>query len=84
VKAMSLAAGKGTWVRPITNVVPKPMIPLLGKPIMESMVECLRDSGFDQIMVNTSHLTPLIPDYYRDGSEFGAEIGFPSKLDSSS
>jgi mannose-1-phosphate guanylyltransferase len=76
MKAMILAAGKGTRVRPITNVVPKPMIPLLGKPIMESIVECLRDSGFDQIMVNTSHLAPVIQDYFRDGSQFGVEIGY--------
>ena len=44
MKAMMLAAGKGTRVRPITNVVPKPMIPLVGKPIMETIIEHLRDS----------------------------------------
>ena len=43
MKAMVLAAGKGTRVRPITNIVPKPMIPLIGKPIMQTIVEHLRD-----------------------------------------
>jgi mannose-1-phosphate guanylyltransferase len=76
MKAMILAAGKGTRVRPITNVVPKPMIPLLGKPIMESLVEHLRESGFDQIVVNTSHLAPVIQDYFRDGSQFGVEMAY--------
>jgi mannose-1-phosphate guanylyltransferase len=76
MKAMILAAGKGTRVRPITNVVPKPMIPLLGKPVMESIVEHLRDSGFDQIVVNTSHLAPVLQDYFRDGSQFGVEIAY--------
>jgi mannose-1-phosphate guanylyltransferase len=76
MKAMILAAGKGTRVRPITNVVPKPMIPLLGKPLMESIVEHLRDSGFDQIVVNTSHLAPVLQDYFRDGSQFGVEIAY--------
>jgi mannose-1-phosphate guanylyltransferase len=76
MKAMILAAGKGTRVRPITNVVPKPMIPLLGKPLMESIVEHLRDSGFSQIVVNTSHLAPVIQDYFRDGSQFGVEIAY--------
>jgi mannose-1-phosphate guanylyltransferase len=76
MKAMILAAGKGTRVRPITSVVPKPMIPLLGKPIMESILEHLRDSGFDQIVVNTSHLAPVIQDYFRDGSQFGVEIAY--------
>jgi mannose-1-phosphate guanylyltransferase len=76
MKAMILAAGKGTRVRPITNVVPKPMIPLLGKPVMESILEQLRDSGFDEIIVNTSHLAPVIQDYFRDGSHFGVQIAY--------
>jgi mannose-1-phosphate guanylyltransferase len=76
MKAMILAAGKGTRVRPLTNIVPKPMIPLLGKPIMESILEHLRDSGFDQIVINTSHLAPVIQDYFRDGSQFGVEIAY--------
>jgi mannose-1-phosphate guanylyltransferase len=76
MKAMVLAAGKGTRVRPITNIVPKPMIPLLGKPIMQSIVEHLRDSGFDQIVVNTSHLAPLIEDFFGDGSNFGVEMAY--------
>src|ERR1700724_2423590 len=76
MKAMILAAGKGTRVRPITNTVPKPMIPLLGKPIMESIVEHLRDSGFDQIVVNSSHLASVIQDYFRDGSRFGVEMAY--------
>jgi mannose-1-phosphate guanylyltransferase len=52
------------------------MIPLLGKPVMESILEHLRDSGFDQIMVNTSHLAPVLQDYFRDGSQFGVEIAY--------
>jgi len=76
MKAMVLAAGKGTRVRPITNVVPKPMIPLLGKPVLESILEHLRDNGFDQIMINTSHLAPVIEDYFRDGSRLGVQIGY--------
>jgi mannose-1-phosphate guanylyltransferase len=76
MKAMILAAGKGTRVRPITNVVPKPMIPLLGKPVMESILEHLHDAGFDQIVVNTSHLAPVIQDYFRDGTHFGVQIAY--------
>ena len=76
MKAMILAAGKGTRVLPITNLVPKPMIPLLGKPIMETIVEHLRDCGFNQIMVNTSHLAPLIESYFGDGSSHGVEMAY--------
>lgn len=76
MKAMILAAGKGTRVRPITNLVPKPMIPLLGRPVMQSIVEHLRNCGFDQIMVNTSHLAPIIEDYFGDGSTLGVEMAY--------
>src|SRR3954453_9548739 len=76
MKAMVLAAGKGTRVRPITNIVPKPMIPLVGKPVMQTIVEHLRDCGFNQIVVNTSLLAPLIEDYFGYGSTLGVEMAY--------
>jgi len=76
MKAMILAAGKGTRVRPITYMMPKPMIPILHKPVMEFLVELLREHGFDQIMINTSHLAHQIEDYFRDGQQWGVHIGF--------
>lgn len=57
MKAMILAAGKGTRARPLTTILPKPMIPLIRKPIMESIVEHLKKYGFNQLMVNTSYLS---------------------------
>jgi mannose-1-phosphate guanylyltransferase len=76
MKAMILAAGKGTRVRPITYTTPKPMIPILQKPVMEFLVELLRQHGFDQIMVNVSHLAHEIENYFRDGQRFGVEIAY--------
>ncbi|MEB3829707.1 NDP-sugar synthase [Phormidium sp. CCY1219] len=76
MKAMILAAGKGTRVRPITYTIPKPMIPILQKPVMEFLVELLRQHGFDQIMVNVSHLANEIENYFRDGQRFGVEIAY--------
>ncbi len=76
MKAMILAAGKGTRVRPITYTIPKPMIPILQKPVMEFLVELLRQHGFDQIMVNVSHLAYEIENYFRDGQRFGVQIGY--------
>ncbi|UJS05331.1 sugar phosphate nucleotidyltransferase [Cylindrospermopsis raciborskii] len=83
MKAMILAAGKGTRVRPITYTIPKPMIPILQKPVMEFLLELLRKHGFDQIMVNVSHLAEEIENYFRDGQRFGVQIGysFEGKID---
>ncbi|CCH64684.1 Mannose-1-phosphate guanylyltransferase [Richelia intracellularis HM01] len=76
MKAMILAAGKGTRVRPITYTIPKPMIPILQKPVMEFLLEVLRQHGFDQIMVNVSHLAEEIESYFRDGQRFGVQIAY--------
>lgn len=76
MKAMILAAGKGTRVRPITYTIPKPLIPILQKPVMEFLVELLRQHGFDQIMVNVSHLADEIENYFRDGQRFGVQIAY--------
>ncbi|MDG2992221.1 NDP-sugar synthase [Candidatus Synechococcus calcipolaris G9] len=76
MKAMILAAGKGTRVRPITYTIPKPMIPILQKPVMEFLVELLRQHGFTEIMVNVSHLAHEIEGYFQDGQRFGVQIGY--------
>ena len=76
MKAMILAAGKGTRVRPITYTIPKPLIPILQKPVMEFLLELLKHHGFDQIMVNVSHLAEEIENYFRDGQKFGVDIGY--------
>ncbi|WP_390883435.1 sugar phosphate nucleotidyltransferase [Kovacikia minuta] len=76
MKAMILAAGKGTRVRPITYITPKPMIQILQKPVMEFLLELLRQHGFTEIMVNVSHLAHEIESYFRDGQRFGVEIAY--------
>jgi mannose-1-phosphate guanylyltransferase len=76
MKAMILAAGKGTRVRPITHTTPKPMIPILQKPVMEFLLELLREHGFNEIMVNVSHLSEEIENYFRDGQRFDVQIAY--------
>ena len=76
MKAMILAAGKGTRMRPLTYELPKPMIPILGKPVMEYLIEELSKHGFRQIMVNVSHLPMRIEQYFGDGRRWGVELGY--------
>jgi mannose-1-phosphate guanylyltransferase len=76
MKALILAAGRGTRVQPLTATLPKPMMPIIDKPVLELLVEHLRRHGFDQIIVNTSYLAPQIEDYFRDGSRFGVRMGY--------
>ncbi|MDB5907774.1 MAG: mannose-phosphate guanyltransferase [Massilia sp.] len=76
MKAMILAAGKGTRVRPLTYDLPKPMIPLLGKPVMAYLVEHLAKYGVTEIMVNVSYLHEKIEEYFAEGHQFGVRIGY--------
>lgn len=76
MKAIILAAGRGTRVQPITHSIPKPMIPVVNKPVMAFLVELLKQHGFDQIMVNTSYLAPAIESYFGDGRRFGVDISY--------
>ena len=76
MKAMILAAGKGTRVQPLTYAMPKPMIPVLGKPVMEYLIERLASHNFDDVMVNISHLPEPIETYFGDGRRWGVNIGY--------
>ncbi len=76
MKAMILAAGKGTRVRPLTYDLPKPMIPILGKPVMAYLVEHLAKYGVTEIMVNVSYLHEKIEEYFGEGHQYGVQIGY--------
>ncbi|SHN34968.1 mannose-1-phosphate guanylyltransferase [Rhizobacter sp. OV335] len=75
-KAMILAAGQGTRVRPLTRDLPKPMVPILGKPVMEYLIEHLARYGVRQIMVNVAFNHWKIESHFGDGHRWGVEIGY--------
>jgi len=75
-KAMILAAGQGTRVRPLTKDLPKPMVPILGKPVMEYLIEHLARHGITEIMVNVAYYHKKIEEYFGDGSRWGVNIGY--------
>ena len=76
MKGMILAAGKGTRIRPISHMIPKPMIPILGKPVMESMIQLFAKHGIDKIVINTSHLAENIESYFGDGHHFNVQLSY--------
>src|SRR3990167_2814695 len=73
---MILAAGQGTRVRPLTKDLPKAMVPILGKPVMEYLVEHMARHGVTQIMVNVAYHHRKIEEYFGDGQRWGVEIGY--------
>jgi mannose-1-phosphate guanylyltransferase len=75
-KGMILAAGQGTRVRPLTRNTPKPMIPILGKPLLEYLIEHLVRHGIREIMINVAFNHYKIENFFGDGRRWGAEIGY--------
>jgi mannose-1-phosphate guanylyltransferase len=75
-KAMILAAGQGTRIRPLTKGMPKPMIPILGKPVLEYIIEHLARHGVREIMINVAYHHWKIENYFGDGQRWGVEIGY--------
>ncbi len=74
MKAMILAAGRGDRMRPLTDSLPKPLLPVAGKPLIQFHVEKLVAAGFRELVVNTSWLGSLIEDFLGDGSAWGCQI----------
>ena len=76
MKAMILAAGRGERMRPLTDRIPKPLIPVAGKPLIVWLLERLVRGGFSEIVVNVSHLGRLIESALGDGGAYGARIAY--------
>ena len=64
-----MAGGKGTRISSVAKGLPKPMINISGKPVLEHEIECLREQGFDDIILTVSHLGNIITEYFGDGSK---------------
>jgi mannose-1-phosphate guanylyltransferase len=76
MKAMILAAGEGTRLRPLTKMIPKPMLPVGGKPLLEHTICWLRSYGIKQVAVNLHHAPWLTQAYLGDGSAWGVRITY--------
>lgn len=76
MKAMILAAGVGSRLDPLTRNIPKPLVPIVNKPVMEHIVEKLAASGFKEIMVNLHYLGDQIQEYFGDGKNWNVKIHY--------
>lgn len=76
MKAMILAAGEGTRLRPLTERCPKPMLPVAGRPVLEHTLAWLHRYGIREVAVNLHHLPDVIRDHLGDGSRFGVRITY--------
>lgn len=76
MKVVIMAGGKGTRMLSIASDIPKPMIPIEGRPVLEHEIECLCEQGFTDILITVGHLGNVIMDYFGNGLKFGVHITY--------
>ena len=79
MKAVIMAGGEGTRLRPLTSNHPKPMLPMANRPMMEHVVNLLRQHGFEDIVVTVAFMANAIRTYFGDGSEFGVRMVYATE-----
>ncbi|MGH2457659.1 MAG: nucleotidyltransferase family protein, partial [Chloroflexota bacterium] len=76
MKAVLMAGGEGSRLRPLTIVRPKPMVPIVNKPVMEHVLALLKRHGITDVIVTVQYLASVIEDYFGDGSSLGMRIQY--------
>ena len=76
MKAVVMAGGEGTRLRPLTSNQPKPMVPIVGKPCMEHIIELLKRHGLDDVIVTVAFLPQAIRSYFGNGESLDIDIGY--------
>jgi mannose-1-phosphate guanylyltransferase/phosphomannomutase len=76
MKAVVMAGGEGNRLRPLTSNQPKPMVPVVGKPCMEHILELLREHGMNDVIVTVAFLPQAIRSYFGEGETLGMQIGY--------
>lgn len=74
MKAMIFAAGLGTRLKPLTDHMPKALVPVAGKPMLEHVINKLKSAGFDEIVINVHHFPGQIIDFLKENDNFGIQI----------
>src|SRR6059058_6202858 len=76
MKAVVMAGGEGSRLRPLTIRRPKPMVPIAGKPVMEHILNLLKRHGITEVVVTVQYLASNIEDYFGNGSQFGMRMTY--------
>lgn len=76
MKAVIMAGGRGTRIESVARNIPKPMIPVEGKPVLEHEIAGLREQGFTDILLTVGHLAPAITEHFGDGRAYGVNIDY--------
>jgi mannose-1-phosphate guanylyltransferase/phosphomannomutase len=79
MKAVIMAGGSGTRLRPLTSNLPKPMVPVMNKPMAEHIVDLLKEHNMKDIIFTLFYLPDAIRDYFDDGSDFGCKISYSTE-----
>jgi mannose-1-phosphate guanylyltransferase/phosphomannomutase len=79
VKAVVMAGGEGTRLRPMTANQPKPLLPVVNRPIMEHVLRLLKRHGFDETVVTVQFLASLVRTYFGDGDELGMHLSYATE-----
>jgi mannose-1-phosphate guanylyltransferase / phosphomannomutase len=81
MRAVLMAGGEGTRLRPLTCDLPKPMVPILNRPIAEHIVNLLKRHGITEVVATLYYLPDVMRDYFRDGSDFGVQMTYAVEED---
>lgn len=81
VRAVIMAGGNGTRLRPLTYKIPKPMLPVGNRPLLEVIVDRLHTAGVRDIVVTTRYKASMILDHFGDGSRFGVDMSYVWEMD---
>ena len=79
-KAVLLAAGRGTRMRELTNALPKPMLPVQGKPVLQHIIEGLRDSGLTHFQIIIGWYGEAVQEFFGDGSNLRTHVEYATQV----
>ena len=79
MKAVVMAGGEGTRLRPMTSSMPKPLLPVANRPIMEHVLRLLKRHGLNETVVTVQFLASLVKNYFGDGEELGMELSYANE-----